>query len=89
MCFEIKFLLKYHKLILKDLNFKFMKTGDYLPYIKVKHIRFKIVTVAENLKKKQKFITKKVGISIYFIFGKHTFLCHRISYTFKVRKKFS
>ena len=81
--------LKYHIVILKDLNYKFIKTGDYLPYIKVKHIRFKIVTVAENLKKKQKFITKKVGSSIYFTYGKHTFLYNRISCTFKVRKKFS
>ena len=66
-----------------------MKTGDYLPYIKVKHIRFKIVTVAENLKKTEIYY-KKVCITIYFIlFCKCTFLCHTISCTFKVRKKFS
>ena len=59
--------------ILQDQECSTVINRDYLPYIKVKHIRFKIVTVAENLKKTEIYY-KKVCNTIYFIlFCKYTF----------------
>ena len=48
--------------ILQDQECYTVINRDYLPYIKVKHIRFEIVAVAEN-ERKTKFILRKVKLT--------------------------